>query len=142
MHPELFLRTLQTEDFHNASELHSEHLCFSMQNIWKYVRNKFYKHCKTKTSKCIWTSLQALLIFGRKNRENAPGTSVNFGSATFPKCFWRFFYSSLLYILAVTWEWLKSWKYVLYIFEKITKLCFVKFSFVKEIASKFCKCHV
>ena len=47
------------------------------------------------------------------------------------------FHRSLLYILAVTWERLKSCKYVPHIFYKIKKICFVKFSPVKEIASNF-----
>ena len=47
----------------------------------------------------------------------------------------------LNFLYAVTWERLQSWKYVLYIFKKIFKLCFVKFSPMKEIASKKCKCR-
>ena len=42
----------------------------------------------------------------------------------------------LNFLYAVSWERLQSWKYVPYIFEEIIKLCVVKFSPVKEIASK------
>jgi len=37
-------------------------------------------------------------------------------------------------------EWFESWKCVPHILENVMKLCFVKFSHVKEIASKFYKC--
>ena len=42
----------------------------------------------------------------------------------------------LNFLYAMSWERLQSWKYVPYIFEKILKLYVVKFSPVKEIASK------
>jgi len=58
-------------------------------------------------------------------------------SGEFPNCIWTVFHGSLLYIHAVTWERFKSWKCIPYIFQKITKVCVVKFSPVKEIASKF-----
>jgi len=65
-----------------------------------------------------------------------PESFCKLASGGFPNCIWTFFYSSLLDIHAVTWEWLKSWKCVLHIFQN-TKFCVLKFSPVKEIASKF-----
>jgi len=47
----------------------------------------------------------------------------------------------LNFLYAVTWKRLQSWKYVRHIFEKIFKLSFVKFSPMKGIASKKCKCR-
>jgi len=62
---------------------------------------------------------------------------MNLHVENFPTMSEHFFHGSLLHLHAVTWERLKLRKCVLHIFQKITKLCFVKISFVKEIASKF-----
>jgi len=92
-----------------------------------------------KTSKIRLNLTVNSFIFGRINREIAPRTfSLQTCKRRISKLRLNFFHCSLLYIHhAVTWERLKSWKYVAHIFEKITKFWFVKFSPVEEIASKF-----
>ena len=91
----------------------------------------FYKPCKLKTSKmCLNTVFAWWWDFRKKLIAVSSVCTV----ALFCHC-------SLLYILTAVWEWLNSWKCGQHIFEKKTKLCFVKFSYVQEIVSKFCKCQ-
>jgi len=112
--------------------------CKNCENVPRTI----FKPCKVKISRMRLNVTGNIFIFQRINREDAPRIfSINLTSREFPKCVWTFLHRSLLYILPVTWERLKSWKYIPGILEKIAKLCFMKFPPVKEIASKFCKCR-
>jgi len=114
---------------------------FGRVNCENTPKTFFINLIRRKLPKCVSTANS--FIFGRINREIAPRTFLNctqnykLASGEFFNCIWTFFHRSLLFIHAVIWERLKSWKYVAHIFAKITKLCFVKFCPVEEIASKF-----
>ena len=111
MRPDLFLQSVQDENYQKASELHRKYLCFWTQTSWKCAQNFFFFFwARWKPLKCVWTSLQTALILDaiivkmrpkhfwkfwrritqnmhqnftansfvlrRKNRENAPRTSL------------------------------------------------------------------
>ena len=135
----------------------------------KCVNNFFINLTRQRTSRILLKFTANRFIFGRTNRGIAPRTlSVKLAGRGLPKCVWTlrqtasFFDAQIVKmrpellhqpcnrripkirlnsLYAVTWKRLQSWKYVPYVFEKIFKLSFVKFSPVKEIASKKCKCR-
>ena len=114
---------------HLRKQLH-----FWTYKSWKCARNFLHKPRKAKTSKICLNFTAISFIFGRTNRKIGPELFYKLASGEFLNCVWTFFHRSLLYIHAVTWERLESWKYVPHIFEKITKFCFVKFSLVEEMS--------
>jgi len=69
LRPQLFLQTLQAENFRNASELHGKQLRFGHKN-----REIVPKTCKRRTSKMRLSYTSNSLDFGRTNREIAPRT--------------------------------------------------------------------
>jgi len=130
MHPELFFY-LQSENLQNAHGHHGKQLRFYTQKSWKCAQNIFVNLglWRRITQKCIWTSWQTTLFWGAKIEKMPP-------ELLYQPCKWRIPKMYLNFLCVVTWERLQSWKYIPYIFEKIFKLCFVKFFPVKEIASK------
>ena len=69
LRPQIFLQTLQAENFRNASELHGKQLRFGHKN-----REIVPKTCKRRTSKMRLSYTSNSLDFGRTNREIAPRT--------------------------------------------------------------------
>ena len=160
----------QGENVKNAPELQSIQVRFRTQKSRKCTQNFFCKPCNAKTSKMHLNFTANRFVFGHIYRNIAPGTffckpfmqrtskmRLNLAANSFvfgcknwknaPRTSLKTLQaensqnaSELSVAYAVNWEQLQSWKYIPYIFEKIFKLCFVKFSPVKEIVSMKCKC--
>jgi len=129
------------ENFQNVCELHSEYLLFFDAYIVKIRLEPFVNLARWKPWNVSELHSKHFRFWTHKSSKCAQYFFCTPWNRSILKMSLNIFCSSLLYILAVTWERLISWKYVPHIFEKITKLCFVKFSFVKEVVSTFCKCQ-
>ena len=74
MHPELFLQSLQGENFQTASEFHGKQLRFWTHKSWNCAQNFFCKPCRQRSSRKRLNFTANSFVFGRTNRNNGPRT--------------------------------------------------------------------
>jgi len=87
MCPELFLQSVQDENFQNASELHSKLLHFWTHKSCNSAQSFFCKTCSQRSSEIRLNFTANNFVVGRTNRGIAPRTfSVRLAGRELPEC--------------------------------------------------------